>query len=103
MDGHFSSDEYKRLYPDIAANSLKPEYGAHPLWHYIDYGLDEGRLCPVTSSDGKLYAGIFNDDGYLSLNPDVRASPLYQGAGGGIRHFKEYGAKENRMIRVNLP
>lgn len=100
MDGHFSWDEYRRLYPDVAANH---KYGAHPLWHYIDHGFDEGRLCPVTGPDGKLYAGIFHDEAYLWLHPDVRASPRYQGAGAGFQHFKDWGAKENRIIRVNIP
>lgn len=78
VDPHplFDARNYLRVNSDVAAAQL------NPLQHYLDHGWREGR-------NPHLY---FQNDWYLSQNPDVLAT-------GGINpldHYLQFGWKEGR-------
>lgn len=76
IGGHFDTDYYLNLYPDVR------EAGADPLQHYIDHGHNEGRDP----------APWFSTNGYRASNPDVADAGVNV-----FHHYLMFGYRENRL------
>ena len=60
----FDSDFYAALYPEMQAGYAGGKYPERLLWHYLTYGIKEGRIpslysmynpTPATKSTGNVY------------------------------------------------
>jgi GT2 family glycosyltransferase/glycosyltransferase involved in cell wall biosynthesis len=71
----FLAEYYLNQYPDIAKS------GAHPLWHFVNHGVWEGRN-PGPHFDTRYY---------LDANPDVAAGGMNP-----LVHYVRYGRLEGR-------
>jgi hypothetical protein len=90
----FSTADYLAANPDVA------RAGINPLKHYIENGRAEGRLlkpAPIDASSQEIpaarynpedYAGVFDEDFYLDMYPEVSDSGLEP-----LVHYMEIGWK----------
>ncbi|ULO22563.1 class I SAM-dependent methyltransferase [Methylocystis sp. SB2] len=57
---------------------------------------------PIGFEIRKATSGDFLEDGYLSINPDVRVAVAQRKLGSGRKHFDLHGRDEGRLQRVPL-
>ena len=74
--GVFDPQWYLLRYPDVRKS------GMNPFWHFVMYGVYEG-MAPH---------GLFTEDNYKILNPDI--------SGSGALHYIIHGWREGRNIQV---
>jgi hypothetical protein len=74
--GIFDPEWYLLRYPDVRKS------GMNAFWHFVMYGVYEGRSPH----------GLFTEDNYKLLNPDI--------SGGGAMHYITNGWREGRNIQV---
>jgi SAM-dependent methyltransferase len=74
--GIFDPEWYALRYPDVRKS------GMNPFWHFVMYGVYEGRAPH----------GLFTEDNYKLLNPDI--------SGCGAMHYIIHGWREGRNIQV---
>jgi len=94
-NNNFDPVYYKQQYSDLQKGDLD---GADLLYHYVRYGLSEGRA-------GNAYLASQDWKAYLNANPDVQAYVAanlssFQGSmsNGAIAHYVKFGALEGRVI-----
>lgn len=76
----FDDDRYRQEHPDVAASGLDPAQ------HFMLYGAEEGRS-----------PELFDENYYLTANPDVAAVVAAGAIASGWEHFRRYGAAEGRV------
>lgn len=91
----FDREFYLRTYGDVA------EAGVDPFWHFLEYGLEEGRL-PCDLGGDVLQSGLLGRIGFDAGYYTQRYQDVPSGE--GIAHFVENGMSEQRLaydLRLN--
>ncbi|MCR4807943.1 MAG: hypothetical protein K5857_09770 [Lachnospiraceae bacterium] len=74
----FDSDYYAAIYPEMQAAYANGKYPERLLWHYLTYGIKEGRLpslystynpSPAVMSTPYVYQGNYSVVPYTTLYP----------------------------------
>jgi hypothetical protein len=102
LPADFDPAAYLEANPDVALS------GANAAEHYLAFGIKEGRRLRVEPGEGVLalrgstsgtepLPADFDPAAYLEANPDVALAGVDP-----IRHYKRFGIKERRPLRVEL-
>lgn len=96
---NFSESEYLNAYKDVA-DAVRRGDVKSGMQHYLTYGQSEGRTPGPGAPAGQALDYLnrpFNDQQYLTLNPDVaQAIANRQFTGTGREHYLTSGQSENR-------
>jgi hypothetical protein len=107
----FDEQAYLALNPDVAA-AVRSGGFASGSAHYLRFGQGEGRApafgCPGTSTRGTWPAHEaarceFDEQAYLSMNPDVAAAVSKKAFSSGWHHYQRFGRGEGRAPNFGCP
>jgi len=92
----FSNSEYEVRNPDVDA-AIEEGIFASGLEHFLTFGLNNNEVQGRIDNGGTGFE-FFNEDFYLSSNPDVaNAVNLLVNFDSGLEHFIEFGIDEGRV------
>lgn len=103
LSGSFNPQQYLAQNPDVAS-AVQSGSMASPLYHYMKYGMAEGRA-PNAYASGpgiNFFPGAsgapygFNEQWYLTENPDVAEAVRSGSMPSGMWHYKNFGMREGR-------